>query len=421
MAETPAVHSEKTGNDYWQHSLRGLRIYIETYGCCYNFGDTAKLVEVLKSRGNTIVSSADIADAVVINTCTVVGPTERRMLRRLSLFRDRDLYVTGCMPMVQRGSILAVCSPVIIDPDSIRRAYLTIGTIAGEGTGIVQIAQGCAGRCSYCITRKARGPLKSFPADEILGQVLAFSRAGTTEIQITAQDVSAWGRDTGRTFPELLKSIGDLPGKFMIRVGMMNPATVRENLEPLVDAFQSEKIFRFVHIPVQSGSDLILERMKRGYTAAEFEEIVAAFRKRYPNISISTDVIVGYPGETDSNFNKTCDLISRIRPNKVNVTRYSHRPLTDTDFGKELPDSVKKERSRELNVLAEKMYSSVNLPLLGTRSSFTVTELIRPGSVMARTPAYVGVVIQEDLPVGYEGLVVLKKDRKYFFIGERIS
>ena len=201
----------------------------------------------------------------------------------------------------------------------------------------------------------------------------------------------------------------------------MNPATVRENLEALVDAFQSEKIFKFVHIPVQSGSDLILERMKRGYTVAEFEEIVAAFRKCYPNISIATDVIVGYPGETDSNFNKTCDLISRIRPNKVNVTRYSHRPLTDTDFGKELPDSVKKERSRELSILTEKIYSSINLPLLGTRSPFIVTELIRPGTVMARTPAYQGIVIPEDLPVGYKGQAILKKDRKYFFIGERIG
>lgn len=418
MADSQGAPREKNNDDYWQQKLRGRRVFIETYGCRYNFGDTAKLVEVLKNLGSIIVDSADRADSVVVNTCTVVGPTERRMLRRLSLYRDNDLYVTGCMPAVQPGPIFAVCSPTIISPGSIQEAYRDIGTVTGEGTGIIQIAQGCTGNCSYCITRKARGPLKSFPEDEILRQVLAHSRAGTAEIQITAQDVSAWGRDLGRSLPELLGSIGNLPGKFMVRVGMMNPATILENLEPLVGAFQSEKIFRFVHIPVQSGSDRILDRMKRGYTVAEFEEIVAAFRKRYPQISVATDVIVGYPNETDDDFYQTCDLISRIRPIKVNVTRYSHRPFTSTDET-DLPESVKKERSRDLNALTGKIYSSANTRLLGTTTPFIVTELIRHGSVMARNPEYKGIIIKEDLPVGYEGNAILKKDQKYFFIGER--
>ena len=418
MAGPPPVPNEKNREDYWLQSLRGRRIYLETYGCRYNFGDTAKLVEVLKSVGSTIVDSSGEADAIVINTCTVVGSTERRMLRRLSLFRDRDLFVTGCMPVVQMGSISAVCSPSVIPSESIRTAYLTIRTVVNKGAGIVQIAQGCAGRCSYCITRKARGPLRSFPEDEILDQVRAFSCGGTAEIQITAQDVSAWGMDTGRTFPELLESVGDLPGKFKVRVGMMNPATVRKNLESLVNAFRNEKIFRFIHLPVQSGSDRILDCMKRGYTVAEFEEIVEAFRKRYPKISIATDVIVGYPGETDDDFYQTRDLISRVRPIKVNITRYSYRPHTSV-HGRDPPDSVKKERSRDLNALSEKMYSSVNFPLLGTKTPFIVTESISPGSVMARTPEYLGVVIKEDLPSGYEGQAHLKTDKKYFFIGER--
>ena len=133
-----------------------------------------------------------------MNTCTVVGPTERRMLRRLAGFRDRDLYVTGCMPKVQREAILAVCSPTIIPPETIQDLYRSVGTVAGGGIGIVQLAQGCAGNCTYCITRFARGSLKSFPTEEILAQVRAFVQAGTFEIQLTAQDVSAWGMDTGQ-------------------------------------------------------------------------------------------------------------------------------------------------------------------------------------------------------------------------------
>ena len=422
MAETPRIGCENIRDESWLKSLSHRQVYIETYGCRYNFGDTAKLVEILKYHGSSLVDSPDLADAIVINTCTVVGPTERRMLRRLSLFRDYDLYVTGCMPSVQRGSIFAVCSPTIIPPDSIQDAYRDIGTIStGCSIGIVQIAQGCSGRCSYCITRKARGPLKSFPKNEILSQVEAFSSLGTNEIQITAQDVSAWGQDTGKSFPDLLRSIGDLPGKFMIRVGMMNPATIQGNLESLIDAFQSEKIFKFAHIPVQSGSDRVLDSMKRGYTVLEFEYIVAAFKKKVPNISIATDVIVGYPDEKEEDFLETCDLISRIRPVKVNITRYSHRPFTGIDSGSDLPDFIKKDRSRKLNILAEKIYSSHNVPLIGTSIPFVVTESIRSGSVMARSPEYLGIVLKEDLPVGYRGKALLKKDRKYFFIGERIS
>ena len=158
--------------------LAGKRLYIETYGCAYNFGDTANLVEVLRHIGSSIVGSPDEADAVIVNTCTVVGPTERRMLRRLSLLRDKELYVTGCMPLVQREAIFSVCTPVVIPPGVIREAYLSVRTVAPGGIGIVQVAQGCLGRCTYCITRKARGPLVSFPEREIVEKTRAFVAAG---------------------------------------------------------------------------------------------------------------------------------------------------------------------------------------------------------------------------------------------------
>jgi threonylcarbamoyladenosine tRNA methylthiotransferase CDKAL1 len=404
----------------WLDALTGKRVYIETYGCRYNFGDTADLAEVLKHNGCTLVDIADAADAVIVNTCTVVGPTERRMLRRLAQLWDKDLYVTGCMPMVQREAISAICTPTIIPPDAIRAAYQSIGTVAGGGVGIVQIAQGCLGRCTYCITRTARGRLVSFPAAGIVGKVSAFIRAGTPEIQLTAQDVSTWGRDNGCTLPALLVEIGRLQGQFMCRVGMMNPATVKGIIDPLVDAFASDHIFKFVHLPVQSGSDRILRQMGRGYTVADFETIVAAFRKKYPGITIATDMIVGFPGETEEDFSLSCTLIERLRPNKVNVTRYSPRPFTGPFPDKDYPDSVKKERSRILNAQAEEVYAAINAQYLNRVVPVVVTEQLRTGSVLARTPSYTGVVINEDLPLGYTGRAILKKDRKYFFTGELV-
>jgi threonylcarbamoyladenosine tRNA methylthiotransferase CDKAL1 len=420
VAETPETRCGNTPDIDILEMFRDKSVFIETYGCRYNFGDTAKLVEILKHKGSTFVNSAKEADTVIINTCTVIGTTERRMLRQLSRFREYDLYVTGCMPAVQREAIFAVCTPTIISSKTIREAYRSIRTVAGEGVAIVQVAQGCSGRCTYCITRIARGPLKSFTEDQIIAEILAHVNAGTKEIQITAQDISCWGRDIGKSLPVLLKSIDDLPGRFMIRVGMMNPATVKGMLDALIEAFASDRIFKFVHIPVQSGSDAILDRMGRGYTVADFEEISTAFKKRYPEITLATDMIVGFPGETDEDFSKSLELIDRVRPNKVNITRYSRRPFTPLFPEKDFPEWVKKDRSRIMNSRAEQIYASVNTGCLEKQVPIIVTETIKTGSVMARSPEYLGIVIHENLPLGYEGHAILKKDRKYYFIGQRV-
>ena len=305
--------------------------------------------------------------------------------------------------------------------ETIQKAYRTVRTVGSGGVAIVQVAQGCLGRCTYCLTRIARGPLKSFPENEILAEIIAYTHANSTEIQITAQDVSSWGRDIGKSLPDLLNNIGDLPGRFMIRLGMMNPATVKGILDDLVDAYASDRIFKFVHLPVQSGSDAILDRMGRGYTVTDFEEIVATFRNRYPKITLATDMIVGFPGETKEDFSASVDLLERVRPNKINITRYSKRPFTPLSQKEDLPDWIKKDRSRIMNSLAENVYASINTDCLEKQVPFRVTEIIKEGSVMARSPNYLGIVLNESLPVGYVGQAILKEDRKYFFIGQRVG
>lgn len=412
---------ESGDNENLPPGLCNRRVCIETYGCRYNFGDSSKLAEFLKHCGSTIVESVDDADVVIVNTCTVVGPTERRMLRRLSALRDRELYVTGCMPQVQKEAILSVCSPGFIAPDVIQEWYRRVGTVAKGSVGIVQLAQGCNGTCTYCITRQARGPLRSFPPHEIYRQVAAYAACGAAEIQLTAQDVSSYGKDSGLSLAGLLEGIGDPSGSYRIRVGMMNPATVMDDLDAIVEAFSSDRIFRFLHLPVQSGSNIILERMGRRYTVGDFCKIIAAFRKRYPEITVMTDMIVGFPGETEEDVSASLDLIRHIRPNKVNVTRYSKRPFTPLSQAKDILDSVKKDRSRIMLSCSEQVYAEINRLWFGREVPFIVTETIREGSVMGRSPSYQGIVINEDLPAGYEGRAVLRKDQKYFFIGERVT
>jgi len=401
--------------------IRDKKVWLRTFGCTYNFGDSGKLAEVLRSQQCTLVSSQADADVIIVNTCTVIAATERKMLRLLGRLRDTELYVTGCMPLVQMDLIRSVCSPEFIHPDDIHEYYGRTGTVRTGHTGIVQLAKGCAGACTYCITRRARGQLCSFPRDEILSRTQQLVESGAHEIQLTAQDVSAWGTDTGESLPSLLEDIAAIPGDFSVRVGMMNPAGILPILDPLIDAYAADRIFKFIHIPVQSGSDRVIMRMGRNYSADDFLAIVAAFRRRYPDITLSTDMIVGFPGETDDEFDASVELVRKARPHKVNVTRYSSRPGTSAADLYDMTDYIKKKRSRLIQKAALEGYHRLNAGWIGKEVQVLVTERIRSGSVMTRTPEYTNVVLQEDLPAGFRCRAVIREDRTYFFIGERVS
>ncbi len=400
--------------------LRGRRIYIESYGCTYNHADTRRLEAILEGLGCRL-TGPDEAETVIINTCTVIEATERKMLRRLTAFADRDLYVTGCMPLVQGELIREVCTAQIIHPEEIHEHSGGVGTPGAGSIGVVQVASGCVGRCSYCITRLARGRLKSASAKEILDAVRRLAASGACEIQLTGQDVAAWGLDRGESLPDLLREIADIPGRFAVRLGMMNPASVLRILGPLVDAYESNRVFRFLHLPVQSGSDTVLERMQRGYSAADVVKIVDAFRERYPDMMISSDFITGFPGETDEEFRQTIELLRRAAFVKVNITRYSRRPGTPAAALKDLPERIRKERSRALLAEANRIYDRYNERWIGRETPVVATEKNAPSSTVCRNPCYLNVVVREDLPFGFSGRAVIAENRRHYVIGKLIS
>jgi MiaB/RimO family radical SAM methylthiotransferase len=287
--------------------------------------------------------------------------------------------------------------------------------------GIVQIGRGCHGSCTYCITRQARGSLISYGAEEILQEIRRCHECGATEIRLCAQDCSAWRGKEGQDLSDLLSMTGEISGSFLLRVGMMNPSTLLPVLDPVIEAFRHERIFHFVHLPAQSGSDRILTRMGRGYTSGDFISIVREFRAKIPDISIATDMIAGFPGEDEGDVQASLDLLSEIMPVKVNITRYSPRPHTAVAGEKGHTDYVKKVRSRQLQCHAEVLYRHQNQSLLGRTEGVTVTEHVRPGSVLCRTGNYTGVVVERDLPVGTRLCVRITGDRTYFFSGEPVT
>jgi MiaB-like tRNA modifying enzyme len=399
------------------HSLVGKDVYLEEYGCTFNHADTLALVEVLKAQGCTIVLTPEEADAVVLNTCTVIGPTERLMLRQMRRYSGHDLYLTGCMPAVQMDAICEVCSPKVIPPEEIRAAYTLVNTTVPSAIGVVQVGQGCAGRCTYCITRNARGPLQSFQPPDIYNRVQQAVGNGAVEVQLTGQDLSSWGLDLGRTLPDLLRGITAFSGDYRLRLGMMNPATVLPIQDDLIAAYRSDRIFRFLHLPIQSGSDRVLAAMNRGYTTSDVRYLVRAFREVHPDITLMTDLIVGFPGETDQDFAETLQMITALSPNKVNVTRYSGRPGTPATDLPDLQDSVKKDRSRAVNDLVTSLYHQKNSRWIGEEVDVVVTEQRKLGSVITRDERYQNIVIPEPLPFGMKCRVQIEQDCTYYFTG----
>lgn len=403
--------------------LKNISIYTETYGCTYNAGDTEKLMEIARSQGCVLASSAEDADAILINTCVVIDKTEQHMYERLDLYADKLLFVTGCLPPVTEN-ILKIRYPHIhiIDPSLIHSCYMEVATAHSGTNGVLQIARGCNGHCTYCITRLARGKLVSFSAEDIVRQATSIIQAGATEIQLTAQDTSSWGldRDDGLRLPDLLRMLCKIPGKFMIRIGMANPDTLLPILDDFLLALKDPKIFLFLHIPVQSGSDPVLRLMGRRYTSAQYEEICQRTREAFPDIRISTDYIAGFSGETDEDATASVEQIRRTKPGKVNITRFSLRPNTPAARMKKTPEQVKKQRSRAITNAANEVYDANNDALIGKTLTAVVTEVVKEGSVTARDRTYQNIVIMEEIEIGTTVTVKITQHRRHYLIGELI-
>ncbi|MFH0986460.1 MAG: radical SAM protein, partial [Candidatus Micrarchaeota archaeon] len=219
----------------------------------------------------------------------------------------------------------------------------------------VEICEGCAGRCAYCGTKNARGDLFSYPVQDIVKHVNELAKKGHIKILLTAQDTGCYGLDIGSTLPELLKKISAIDGNFACRIGMMNPCYAAKYADEIIALMNepNSKFLPFIHIPIQSGSDKVLKEMKRIGTAAEFKKTAEKFRKAVSGITIATDIIVGFPTETDADFKKTVKLLKDAKPDVVNISMFYPRPNTAAAEMKQLASQTVKKRSCELTKLCK--------------------------------------------------------------------
>ncbi len=373
--------------------------------------------------GMKLASGPDKADAIILNTCTVKGATEQKIMheiRRLVAARKK-LVIAGCIPEADLGLIrkYAPRAPIVGTrslthvAEAVKAAMrgrrieffdkeeekLGLPRLRGSIIAKVPIAEGCLGACSFCATKIARGALRSYPEDAIVAEVGKCVKKGCKEIQLTAQDTGAYGKENGTNLARLLHRIDAIPGDFRVRVGMMNPEHALSMLPDLLAAFRSPKIYKFIHIPVQSGNDAVLKDMRRNYSVKDFEKVMRAFRKEFPEITVATDIIVGYPTESAAAFEDTLRLLGKIRFDIVNVSKFTPRPFTHAAKLKQLPNSEVKRRSEITSALCRKISLEKNGKMIGKPFRVLVTERQKKG-FSGRTDSYKQVALGSAKPGG---------------------
>ncbi len=414
--------------------------FIEGYGCSLNIAETESAAGFLFENGFSKVDDFKKADFVIINTCSVKQTTEQRMISRIKfLFENKKssakLFVTGCLAGAQHESVAKLSKEIIVLDNSLASLCRALGIkeqnfspkinpIKGrEFISIIPASTGCLGACSYCSARIARKQLYSYSPKSInVAFVNALKKSKSShaskEFWLTSQDLGCYGFDINSSLPKLLGVLLQNKGNYRIRLGMMNPnhfEKIKSNLLPLM---RDERVYKFLHLPLQSGSNKILKSMNRGYSVNDFLKCVSYARKVIPSITIATDIIVGFPGETDSDFEKTLEVLKKVKPDIVNISRFGKRKGTPAEkMGGQLTEGEKKDRSRLLTKFCNDLFSDKNKHLVGKEVRCLVSEKAKNG-FNARTDEYNTVFVRE----GFGKFVVarIEEVRTHYLIGKVI-
>jgi tRNA-2-methylthio-N6-dimethylallyladenosine synthase len=431
-----------------QPAASAPRVYVETYGCQMNVADSDLIGSVLAEAGYAIAARADEADVIVVNTCAVREKAEERVIARASelgaVKRRRPgtvLAIVGCMAEHLKDGLAArvAAVDVIAGPDSYRRLPELLadsrsrlarpesrsasastsgrppspgpvidvrldkaetyeglsGAVGGDGvSGFVSIQRGCDKFCTFCVVPFTRGRERGTPPREVLRQVRELAEAGYREVVLLGQTVNSYRWDDV-TFADLLRAVARIEG--IERVRFTSPYPVDFTDDVIAAIAEEPRLCKYVHLPVQSGSDAVLERMRRGYTVADFRAIVAALRRAMPDIALSTDLLTGFCGETEDDHQATLALMREVRFDSAFMFAYSERDLTFA-ARKLLDDNapaVKQRRLSEIVQLQEQISAEVFAAQVGRPARVLVTGPSKrdPAQLIGRTDGFKTVIL----------------------------
>ncbi|MBD3249105.1 tRNA (N(6)-L-threonylcarbamoyladenosine(37)-C(2))-methylthiotransferase [Candidatus Woesearchaeota archaeon] len=421
------------------------KIYFITRGCAVNRSDSEIMAGLLEQSGFEITRKIGSADVIIFNTCTVKSPTESSFFSKLKelekKYPNKKIIVTGCIaqtaPEKLEGYSLLGTTQIhnIVEVVEETINNNTVELLVKEKKDkaslphirnnpvveIIQICEGCLGHCTYCKVKQARGELNSFPKEDIVKHARRAVIKGAKELWLTAQDTGCYGKDMGSSLPELLKELINIPGNFRIRLGMLNPNHALEFLDELIDVYKSEKMFKFIHLPLQSGNDDILKAMERKYSAEDFKTIIKKIREKHPNMTIATDVIAGFPSETEQQFNDTLNLIKELTPDVINISRFWKRSKTKAaKMKKQVHNLERKRRSTLLTDIYHNIARMRNERWLNWKGIVLIDEKNKDGSWTARNFAYKPVILNRDLQLGEQVDVKIIKTTSFDLIAEQI-
>ncbi len=356
------------------------KYHIWTIGCQMNKAESERLASRFEELGYEAAGKADEADLIVLNSCVVRQSAENRVVNKLAALKslkktrpDIKLALTGCL--------------VDSDTDRLKKTYPQVDHFFKAGgyppwlektdelslplhaspAEYVTIIQGCDNFCSYCIVPYRRGREKSRPIPEITGEVKELVRRGAKEVTLLGQNVDSYGHDLPDRpeLADLLTEVNEIEGLARLRFLTNHPKDMSPGLIKAMATL--DKVCEQINLPVQAGSDAILKAMKRGYTAAQYRGLVRQIRETIPGVALSTDVIVGFPGETEKQFRETLDLLSEIKFDTVHIAAYSTRAGTAAarELEDDVPSAEKKARFNKLELIQEEIQTEINSRLQG--------------------------------------------------------
>mgnify|MGYP006421873923 FL=1 len=420
------------------------KIFVEAYGCSASFADSEMISGLIVNGGHTLATSPSESDLNLIVTCSVKDTTANKMMYRIKSLKTKPLIVAGCLAKAEQNNVEKfVENASLLGPNSLGKTLDVINsTLMGKkqialedsdlskvglpkvrlnsAVGIVEIASGCMSECTFCQTKLAKGDLSSYRLGDIVRQVQTEIKEGCKEVWLTSTDNGCYGFDIGTDLPTLVNAVSEIPKDFMIRVGMMNPMYMSRIKQNLIESYDNEKVFKFLHIPVQSGSDKVLNDMKRGHTSETFREIVKKTKERFENFTISTDIIVGFPSETEEDFQKTIALLDETKPDVVNLSKYSARPGTDAAELKQIDAAEIKRRSKIIFEQINKISLESNKKWIGWKGKVLFDENTEEG-IKGRNYAYKPIAVQEKVSIGDSHVVEITDATRKRLIGKIAS